>query len=264
MSAAAESLPISVCLVSGAEAHRIGRALESTAGWTRELVVVLDDRAEDNTAKIVEGFGGRVFREPWKGFIGQKNSAAAKCEQPWILNLDADEAVSPELRSELMRLFAEPARLASGAAWEFPRCTYYCGRWIRHGDWYPDRVRRLWRRGKARWVGEEPHARLEVDGRVGRLRADLLHHSNESIERHVAKIIPYQRGFVERRLAEGGSAGWFELGVRPVWRFFRAYVVRRGFLDGWPGLYIAWLNAFSTLTRHAMVREAREREKPAA
>lgn len=260
MSSPNEALPISVCLVSGAEAERIGRALDSVAGWTREIVVVLDDRARDHTAEIVEAHGGRVFREPWKGFIGQKNSAAAKCGQPWILNLDADEEVAPALRAEIAELFAQPTRLEACAAWEFPRCTFYCGRWIRHGDWYPDRVCRLWRRGRARWVGEEPHARLEVDGRLGRLRSDLLHRSNESIERHVAKIIPYQRGFVERRLAQGGSAGWFELGVRPIWRFFRAYCIRLGFLDGWPGLYIAWLNAFSSLTRHAMVREARERK----
>ncbi|MCU0770905.1 MAG: glycosyltransferase family 2 protein [Verrucomicrobia bacterium] len=249
-------LPISVCIVSGAEAHRIGKALESVAGWVSEIVVVLDDRAQDGTERVVERYGGRVFREPWKGFIGQKNSVADKCTQPWLLNLDADEVVSEPLRQEIESLFGQPDRLDAHAAYRFPRCTFYCGRWIRHGDWYPDRVLRLWRKDSARWGGEEPHAHLQVSGRIGTLKSDLLHESNESIAQHVAKIIPYQDGFVKRRLAEGRLAGVFELCLRPPWRFIRAYLLRLGFLDGWPGLYIAGLNAFSTLTRYALLKEA--------
>jgi glycosyltransferase involved in cell wall biosynthesis len=254
-----KKLPLSVCIVSGAEAHRLGRALESVAAWAGEIVVVLDARADDGTDAVAAQFGAQVFREPWKGFIGQKNSVAEKCRERWLLNLDADEVVSPELAAEIARVVgAEPA---GAAAFEFPRCTYYCGRWIRHGDWYPDRVLRLWQRGRARWVGEEPHARLEVDGTVGRLDADLLHFSNESIARQIAKIAPYQLDFVQRRAAAGRSVGGFELVVRPAWRFLRAYCLRRGFLDGWQGFYIAALAAFSTLTRYAMVREARTAAK---
>lgn len=254
-------LPISVCIVSGAEAHRIGKTLESVVEWVSEMIVVLDDRAQDGTDQVVEKFGGKVFREPWKGFIGQKNSAAEKCGQPWLLNLDADEVVSRPLRTEIESLFNNASKLDRFAAYQFPRCTFYCGRWIRHGDWYPDRVLRLWKRDAARWVGEEPHARLEVKGGIGRLKSDLLHESNESIARHVAKIIPYQQGFVETRVAAGKSAGVFELFIRPVWRFLRAYLFRLGFLDGWPGLYIAGLNAFSTLTRYSLVREAQLRRE---
>jgi hypothetical protein len=84
-----------------------------------------------------------------------------------------------------------------------------CGRWIRHGDWYPDRVLRLWKKGAARWVGEEPHAYLKVSGQVGRLSADLLHHSNESISRQIAKIAPYHADFVQRRVAAGQPVGFF-------------------------------------------------------
>jgi glycosyltransferase involved in cell wall biosynthesis len=254
-------LPISVCIVSGAEAHRIGKALESVADWVSEIIVVLDDRTQDGTEQVVERYGGTVCREPWKGFIGQKSSAAEKCSQPWILNLDADEVVSNALRAEIHALFADDSRLNTFVAYQFPRCTFYCGRWIRHGDWYPDRVLRLWRKDSACWVGEEPHARLEVAGRKGTLGADLLHESNESIAHHVAKILPYQQGFVQARLAAGKSAGPFELYVRPVWRFLRAYFFRLGFLDGWPGLYIAGLNAFSTLTRYSLVKEAELRRQ---
>jgi len=248
-------LPISVCLISGAEAHRIERALESVASWTGEIIVVLNEEVHDGTEEIARRFGAKVFREPWKGFIGQKNSAAEKCTGGWLLNLDADEVVPPRLADEIQRAVGQTAGPMD--AYEFPRCTYYCGRWIRHGDWYPDRVLRLYRKGAAHWAGEEPHAHLEVRGRVGRLRADLLHLSNESIARQIAKIAPYHADFVKRRLAAGKSSGVFELAVRPPWRFLRAYFLRLGFLDGWPGFYIAALSAFSTLTRNAMVSEAK-------
>ena len=251
-----KKLPLSVCLISGAEAHRIGRTLASVAGWASEIIVVLNAEVQDGTEEIARSHGAQVFREPWKGFIGQKNSAADKATQPWLLNLDADEIVPPALADEIAG--AVLAAAASHAAYEFPRCTFYCGRWIRHGDWYPDRVLRLWRRGTARWAGEEPHAHLDVRGTVGRLRADLEHHSNESIARQIAKIAPYHAPFVRARLAAGKRSGFFELVIRPWWRFVRAYLFRRGFLDGWQGFYIAQLSAFSTLTRYTMVREAGE------
>lgn len=255
-----KKLPISVCMVSGAEAHRIGRALESVADWASEIIVVLNEEVADGTDALAARFGGKVFREPWRGFIAQKNSAAEKATQPWLLNLDADEVVSPELQLEIAATVqGEENPLA---ACEFPRCTFYCGRWIRHGDWYPDRVLRLWRRGTARWYGEEPHAQLQVNGLVGHLRSDLLHFSNESIARQIAKIAPYHADFVKRQVAAGRAVGFFELAVRPAWRFVRAYFFRLGFLDGWPGFYIAELSAFSTLTRYAMVCEARLPQPP--
>lgn len=247
-------------MISGAEAHRIGRALESVTAWADELIVVLNDEVRDGTEQTAEQNGAKVFREPWKGFIGQKNSAAQKATRPWLLNLDADEVVSPALAEEIAGVVSAPA--AAHAAYEFPRCTFYCGRWIRHGDWYPDRVRRLWRNGTGRWVGQDPHASLEVQGSVGRLRADLLHHSNESIARQIAKIAPYHAEFVRQRVAAGKSAGLLELAARPAWRFLRGYFFRLGFLDGWPGFYVAALSSFSTLTRYALVREAQLAQTP--
>jgi glycosyltransferase involved in cell wall biosynthesis len=260
MPLAMQKLPaLSVCMIAGAEASRIQRALESVADWAGEIILVLNSDVNDGTDTIAERFGAKVFREPWKGFVGQKNSAAEKASGAWLLNLDADEVVSPALAQEIARVISAPE--PGHAAYEFPRCTFYCGRWIRHGDWYPDRVRRLWRRGSGRWSGEEPHARLEVQGTVGRLASDLLHHSNESIVRQIAKIAPYHAEFVKRQLQTGGRAGLFELVVRPCWRFLRAYFFRLGFLDGWQGYYIAALSSFSTLTRYALVREGREQSR---
>jgi len=249
-------LPISVCLIANNEAHRIRGALESVAGWVSEIVVVLNDDVNDETDKIAESFGAKVFREPWKGHIAQKNSAAQKAAQEWILGLDADEVVPSELRREIQEGFAGPEKFLDFAALSFPRCTFYCGRWIRHGDWYPDRQTRLWRRGQAEWGGVDPHDKLVVDGNVGRLKSNLQHFTNESINAHIQKIIPFTDEFVRQHAH--GHPGWqiSGLAIRPVWRFVRAYFFRLGFLDGWQGCYIAWLNAFSTASKYAKLREA--------
>jgi glycosyltransferase involved in cell wall biosynthesis len=251
-----ERRPISVCIIAGNEAHRIGNTLKSVAGWTSEIIVVINAEVNDGTDKIAEEFGAKVFREPWKGFLNQKNSASEKCRQKWLLNLDADEVVTPELKNEIIAVVREDKMVY--AAYEFPRCAFYCGRWIRHGDWYPDRVLRLWRRESARWGGIEPHTKLAVNGKIGRLKSDLLHFTNESITRQISKITFNHVAFVKRRRASGKSVGFFELAVRPPWRFLRAYFFRLGFLDGWQGFYIAKLSAFSTLTRYTMVREAEQ------
>jgi glycosyltransferase involved in cell wall biosynthesis len=246
-------LPVSVCVIAANEASRIRRALESVTGWTSEIVVVLNDDVNDGTDKIALEFDAKIFREPWAGFIAQKNSAAAKTSQPWVLNLDADEVVSPELRDEIVRRFAAGADAC--AAFSFPRCTFYLGRWIRHGDWYPDRCIRLWQRGRARWSGIDPHAKLIVEGRVARLHNDLQHFSNDSVNAHIQKIIPFTDEYVRQQSQSRPGSPLSGLAIRPVWRFVRAYFFRLGFLDGWQGGYIAWLNAFSTASKHAKLRE---------
>jgi glycosyltransferase involved in cell wall biosynthesis len=250
-------LPISVCIISGAEASRIGRALTSVADWTSEIVVVLNQEVADGTDEIARQHGAMVFREPWKGYLAQKNSAADKATQPWLLNLDADEAVSPELKTELVELFASPAQLERFAAYNFPRRSWFCGRWILHGDWYPDRLTRLWRRGRARWGGVDTHTSLVVEGAVGRLKHDVLHFSSESIANRIQKIAHFSDEFVRLNEAGGRVPGLFDLALRPFWRFFRGYVIKRGFLDGWAGFYIASHMAFATLVRYARLRETR-------
>ena len=247
-----QRLPISVCIIAGNEARRIRRALESVAGWAGEIIVVLNDDVNDGTDKIAETFGAKIFREPWKGHVAQKNSADAKAAHPWILGLDADEEVSPALRDEIRQAVAGPG---ANAAFCFPRCSFYCGRWIRHGDWYPDRKVRLWRRDAGQWEGD-PHEKLVLQGPVISLRSNLLHYSNESIDQFVGKMEYISTVFVRQCQAQGRRVRWTDLAVRPFWKFFRAYVIRLGFLDGWPGYLIAWANALSTVVRYTKVKEA--------
>ena len=246
--------PISVCLIAGNEAVRIRRTLASIAGWAAEIVIVLNDDVADGTEKIAAEFGAKVFRETWKGFGPQKQSAAEKCTQPWLLNLDADEAVSPSLRAEITELLADEGKARAHAAYCFPRCTFYSGRWIKHGDWYPDRQIRLWQRGQARWSAAQVHEKLQVNGTIGRLRGDLLHHSMDDLNHHVRKMVGYSDIFARQQA--GRKVGAFDLFVRPWWRFVRSYVVRLGFLDGWQGYAVARLAATEVFLRYAKIREA--------
>lgn len=253
----ASRLPVSVCMIAGAEEARIGRSLRAVEDWVSDIHVVINQDVADATGQIALDSGAQIYREEWKGHIAQKNSAANKATQPWILALDADEVVSDSLRTEILRLFEESDRLGANSAWCFPRTTEVCGRFIRHGDWYPDRQTRLWKRGQAKWGGVNPHDKLIVDGSVGKLNGDLLHYGVLSLNQQLSKIPSYSDRFVEDRLSRGRRASLIDLWFRPFWTFFRGYFLRLGFLDGWQGLYVARMNAFTTLTRYSKLRAAR-------
>ena len=252
-------LPVSVCLIAGNEAHRITPALQSVADWAGEIIVVLNHDVNDGTDKLAEAFGAKVFRETWKGFGPQKNSAVAKATQDWILNLDADEEITSALRAEIQRAVGEPG---AHAAFSFPRLTQFCGRWIRHGDWYPDRQTRLWRRGQVRWSDAQVHESPQVNGTVGKLHAELRHYLTETIDHQIRKISTYTEAFARAAAEQNRRVGRFDLLTRPGWRFVRSYFFRLGFLDGWQGIYIAWMTAFYTATRYAKIRAAQTVKNP--
>lgn len=246
-------------MIAGAEEHRIRRSLESVASWASEIIVVMNDDVHDHTQQIAEELGAKVFREPWKGHIAQKNSAAEKATQEWILGLDADEVVTGELREELCALFASGAR-PDCDTYSVPRLTWYSGRWLRHGDWYPDRKTRLWKRGSAKWGGKNPHDKLITSGPVGKLRGDLQHYSMDDLEHHAHKALSYGTLFAKQYPADGPRIGLFGLWLRPAWRFVRSYFIRLGFLDGWQGFAVARLIAFEAFIRYAKVREMQQKK----
>ena len=255
-------LPISVCVIAGAEAGRIGRLLASVAEWTSEIVVVLNEGLEDGTEGVAASFGAKIFRHPWSGFREQKNLALGHATQPWVLSLDADEEVSPELRESIGRFFGGDQDRFAGA--EFARKVWFMGRWITHGDWYPDRVLRLFRRDSGRWAGSPEHCNVELRGPSTRLSGDLLHYSNPDISSYVRKINYFADLYLQRQLAD--KARWSATAAifRMKWRFFRAYFLRLGFLDGYPGFFIAVSTAYSTLVRHSRLFEHSQPGPPAA
>ncbi len=252
-------LPITVSMIAGAEESRIRRSLESVAAWASEIVVVINEEVGDRTPMIAEEFGAKVFREPWKGHIAQKNSAAEKATQDWLFGLDADEVVTPELAAELQLLFASgpPSGIE---AYSVPRLNLYCGRWLRHGDWYPDRKVRLWRSGTAEWGGLDPHDKLVTRGEVENLKGDLKHYSMDDLEHHVRKAVSYGATFAKQNHVTAPRVGLVGLWLRPAWRFVRGYFLRLGFLDGWQGFVVAKMIAFESFLRYAKVRELQEKQ----
>jgi glycosyltransferase involved in cell wall biosynthesis len=253
-------LPVSVCIISGAEAQRLGRLLASVAAWTSEIVVVLNEGVADGTEEIAVSFGAKIFRHPWRGFREQKNLALGHATQPWVLSLDADEEVSPELRESIRRFLDSGQDGIAGAS--FARKVWFMGRWITHGDWYPDRVLRLFRRGQGQWGGSPEHCHVELTGPCLRLAGDLFHYSNPDISSYVRKINYFADLYLQGQLAE--RARWSAAGAifRAIWRFVRAYFLRLGFLDGYPGFFIAASTAYSTLVRHSRLFEHLQSTQP--
>jgi glycosyltransferase involved in cell wall biosynthesis len=245
-------LPICVPIVARNEAKNFPRVLGSVQEWVSEIVVVLNNTTDDSEV-IARRFGARIERHPWLGYRDTKNVALGFVTQPWVLALDADEEVSPALREEIFAFFqGDDARFAGAS---FPRKVFFLGRWITHGDWYPDRSLRLFRHDSARWLGTPEHDKIDIKGDVKKLTADLFHFSNPNISSHVSKINTFADYFLERQIKQGKRWSAWQTLLRPAWRFFRAYVLRRGFLDGFPGFYIAFATAFATFIRYSRLYE---------
>lgn len=261
-----KTLPLSVCLIAHNEAARIRRCLDSVRPLAAEIIVVVNDCTDGTEAIARDEFGAQIFEETWHGHRDQKNIALAKATQPWTLCLDCDEELSPALAAELRAFIEADDPGFNGAS--FPRKVWFLGRWITHGDWYPDRSLRLIRTGKGRWAGSREHDRMEIEGRAKKLAADLHHYTNPTLNDQIAKINYFADIYLRRQLDAGQEWKLSHALLRPPWRFFRAYVLRRGFLDGFPGLYAAVLTAFATFVRHsrlyeyATTPEVRDKFKP--
>jgi hypothetical protein len=236
------------------EAH-MGPCLESVA-WCDEIVVV-DGGSHDRTVALARRFTDRVLINPWPGYRAQKQFALDAARGEWVLNLDADERVSPELVDEIRgELPHVPAGVAGFA---IPRLVCYLGRWWYRGDWYPRRVVRLVRRAATRWGGMDPHERAEVRGRVVWLRRPLLHHSYTDISDHLRSVNKLTAVAAEQPGLPRAIGSWRLVG-EPAWRFVRAYFMRGGLLEGFPGLFVAATGAFYVFLRWAKVRERRARD----
>ncbi len=246
-------LPLSVPIVTRNEEKNLPRCLASIAGLAAEIVV-MDSGSTDGTEAIARAAGATFLHQDWLGYRDQKNAVLARCTQPWVLALDADEELSPALREEILAFFRDgSADRFAGAS--FPRKVHFLGRWITHGDWYPDRKLRLVRRDGAHWGGSPEHDFLQIDGPVLRLAADLHHHSFPDINTYLRKISVFGDEYLKRQIAAGRKFSLAGALFRPWWRFFRCYVLKRGFLDGFPGFWIATGIAFQAFVRHSRTYE---------
>jgi glycosyltransferase involved in cell wall biosynthesis len=256
----ASALPISVVVVAKNEAHNLPRCLASVQGWVSEIVVLLNDTTDDSAA-IARDHGATVHEKPWLGYRDTKNAALDLASHNWVLSLDADEEVSPALRASITEFFARTDRDTFAGA-TFPRKVWFIDRWITHGDWYPDYSLRLLDRTKARWGGDaHVHEKVAAQGPIAKLRGDLHHYSFPTLSSHVGKINLFADLFLKQKIAQGRRFSTFSAITHSCWRFLRAYVFRGGFLDGYPGLYIATATAFSAFVRYSRLYE-HERQQP--
>lgn len=245
---------LSVCIIACNEERDLPRCLASVA-FADEIVVVVDDRSSDATEKLALEAGARVELHRYEGNVEQKNVALGFATGEWVLSLDADEAATPALAEQIRTVLA---RSEPGAvAFELNRITWHLGRWIRHGEFYPDWQLRLFERSAGRWEGENPHGRVEVAGGVARLDGDLEHYSYRDLADQVDRIQDFSRIQAKGYRAAGRSVRVVrDLVLRPPLRFLRAYLLKQGFRDGVPGLVIAAATAFHVFLKYAKLWEA--------
>lgn len=250
---------ISACITAGNEENNIRRCLDSVK-WVNEIVVV-DSFSSDRTVDICKEYTDLVYEHKWMGYIGQKNLIRDLASGPWILFIDADEEVSEALRDEILSEFESGAN-RDFAGYEFPRLVRYLGRWITHGDWYPDVKLRLFRKDLGVCGGKEPHDRTTVDGLVKRLTSDLYHYTYPGISDQLETLNKFSTITAESLDEDNKSFYLFDLIFRPWFKFVRCYVANRGFLDGIPGFIIATTTAYGVFTKYAKLWE-RQKIRPA-
>ncbi|MBW4051352.1 MAG: glycosyltransferase family 2 protein [Proteobacteria bacterium] len=226
---------LSACIITHNEADRIEACVRS-AGFCDEVIVV-DSHSTDDTRERASALGARVIERDWPGYRSQKQFAVDAASHDWVLCLDADERVSDALRAEIE--IWRGRGFGDHAGWSVPRITDYFGKFLRHGNAYPDRLVRLFDRRRGGWVGREIHENTQVSGRVGKLKGHLEHYSYRSLSDHHHRMQRYAELMGQALYAGGKRCGIGKVLLNPQWRFFRGYVLRLGFLDGWRGLVFA-------------------------
>jgi glycosyltransferase involved in cell wall biosynthesis len=249
------AITLSVTIITRNESRNIAGCLQSAA-FADEWVVV-DSGSTDATCEIAKSLGAQVVSTPdWPGFGPQKNRALALAKGSWVLSLDADERVSPELAQQIRAVVAprDPASSDAGArqpvAYELSRVSSFCGQWMRHGDWYPDHVTRLFRRDAGRFSDDLVHERVLINGPVGRLAGELLHDTMPTLDDAIDKMNRYSSGRALDRVRAGKRGGLAAALGHGLWAFLRCYLFKRGLLDGRLGLVLALYVAEGTYYRY--------------
>ncbi len=236
---------ISIVIITKNEAHAIADCLQSVA-WADEIIVV-DSGSSDDTIKICKKFGAKVsITDNWPGFGEQKNRALALATKSWVLSLDADERVTPELQKEILEVIKGNAK----ASYRMPRSSSYCGQFIRHSGWSPDYVTRLFRRGHAKFSNDLVHERLISEEATLTLTSPLLHISYINLDEVLDKINRYSTAGAAMSFSSGKTATLGTAIRHGIWAFIRTYFIRLGFLDGKMGFILAVSNAETTYYRY--------------
>jgi len=245
-------IKLSVVIITLNEEKNIGRCLESVKDIADDIVVV-DSYSTDNTEKICAEYGVRFIRHSFIGHIEQKNWAITQAKYPHVFSLDADELLSDRLKMSIREVKEN---------WKFDgyfvnRLTNYCGKWIRYSSWYPSRKLRLWDSRKGEWGGMNPHDHFILEKGASRkfLKGDLLHYSYYSIKQHIEQINKFSDIAAKSFFEVGKNASYFNILFHPVWRMFRDYIIKLGFLDGFYGLVISMNSAHETFLKYIKLKK---------
>ncbi len=240
-----ERQPVSAVIITLNVANVLEACLKSVA-FADEIVIV-DCGSNDATLDIAKTYTERIVHQPWLGYGLQKQFAVRRAKHPWVLCVDADERISDALRASIERELAAP----KFNAYEMPRCNRFMGRWLRHGEGYPDYNLRLFHSKHAQWSDDEIHEHVVAQGAVGRLEGDLLHESEETLAQYLDKQNRYTTLQAKKLVDQGKTVTTAQLLLSPLVRFVKFYFLRRGFLDGVPGLVHIAIGCFNSFIKYA-------------
>ena len=241
--------PLSVAIITLNAATQLADCLQSVR-FADEIVVV-DSGSTDGTQALAASFGARVIQQDWLGFGPQKQLAVEAAKHDWVLCLDADERLSPALQASIEMALKTP----STATFRFARCNRFLGRYLKHGEGYPDWSLRLFDRRQARWSNDAVHEKVLTESRIDELSGDLLHDSAESLASYLSKQNRYTSLAAEMALASGKRASFGRIALSPLIRFIKFYFIRQGFRDGLPGLIHISIGCFNSFMKYSKMLE---------
>jgi len=255
------SVEISVVVITLNEERLIGKCLESVKEIADEIVVV-DSFSTDRTREICESHGARFIEHEFHGHIEQTNYALDQARHDHVLALDADESLTPLAQKSVLKIKEN----FDHDGYRFNRLNHFCGYWMKHGAWYPDRKIRLWNRTKGRWDGENPHylVHLEPGSTIQQVTGDILHDTTESLTAYMKQVNYFSDIAAQNMLRDGRKFRLSQLLFRPPFRFFRDYFLKRGFLDGLPGFILAIINAGGAFLKYAKFYLLQKKNDPSS
>ncbi|MCF8261385.1 MAG: glycosyltransferase family 2 protein [Melioribacteraceae bacterium] len=247
------SLKLSSIIIAKNEEQNIARCLKSQLDCIDDIVLIIDDKSNDRTKEIASEFKEvRIFYSEWMGYAETKEIALSKTKNDWILWIDADEQITPDLAEELNKFKISSTEFS---AYKIARRAYFLGKWIKHSGWYPGFVTRLFDKRKAKFVRNNVHESLNIDGETGKLKNDLNHFTDPNIFHYYEKFNKYTSLAAEDLVKKDRNAGVSDLVIRPIIIFLKMYIIRFGFLDGIQGLMLAVFSANYVFTKYSKLWE---------